>query len=223
MYRFDRFRLRAWRWTRWARRVLAAGLLLTAAAVSASEQGDPGAAGAGPGQTTASVFVASRDLSPGHALEPADLATALWPAILVPAGTLTPADETDGRVLATGVRAGEVLTDVRLVGPGLVDSLEPGTSAVPVRLTDAGVGALLRPGDRIDLYAVSGDPVAPTTNRTTDSRLIAANALVLAVPAEQESVVPDGGIIVVGVSDTDTPGLVEAAYTQSIAATLRPP
>ena len=61
-------------------------------------------------------------------------------------------------MLAGPVRAGEPLTDVRLVGASLAAAY-PGAVAVPVRLPDAGMAALLRVGDRIDL--VAADPRAP--------------------------------------------------------------
>ncbi len=163
--------------------------------------------------------MASRELAAGTVLGAGDVAARAWPIRLVPDGTLTPADDPAGRLLAGAIRAGEAVTDVRLLGPGLVQALEPGLRAVPVRLTDAGVGALLRTGDRIDLYAVSTGIDA----QSEQSTLVAAYALVLAVPAEQDTVVPEGGIIVVAVPSTTALKLVAAAYTQSIAATLAPP
>jgi hypothetical protein len=38
MRRIDRFRLKAWRWMRWGRRLLAVGLLAAAAALAAAER-----------------------------------------------------------------------------------------------------------------------------------------------------------------------------------------
>lgn len=217
MRRIDRFRLKAWRWMRWGRRLLAVGLLAAAAALAAAER-EPFDSG-GP---TVDVLVAGRDLAAGSVLGPGDVLALAWPARLVPDGTLTPADDPVGRLLAGAVRAGEVMTDVRLLGPGLYDALDPGLRAVPVRLTDAGVGALLRAGDRIDLYAISTGNIGSGAG-SEQSSLVAASALVLAVPAQQDTVVPEGGIVVVAVPDTTALRLVEAAYTRSIAATLTPP
>lgn len=214
MRRIDRLRLLAWRWVRWGRRLLAGGLLATAVVLSATEQAHVVAA-----EPTVDVLVAARQLAAGSVVGTGDLRTRTWPARLVADGTLTPADDPVGRLVAGAIRAGEALTDVRLLGPGLTTALDPGLRAVPVRLTDAGVGSLLRPGDRIDLYAIgtrAGETTAPST-------LVAAYALVLAIPAEQDEVVPEGGIIVVAVPDTTALELVEAAYTRSIAATLTPP
>lgn len=194
--------------------MLAVGLLVIAAVLAAS---DPG--GSAAREPTVDVLVASRNLAAGNLLAAGDVVARPWPVRLVPDGTLTGGDDPVGRLLAGAIRAGEAVTDVRLLGPGLIDALDPGLRAVPVRLTDAGVGALLRAGDRIDLYAISTGVGASDD----ESTLVAAYALVLAVPAQQDRAVPEGGIIVVAVPNTTAVTLVDAAYTRSIAATLTPP
>lgn len=214
MRRIDRLRLTSWRWLRWGRRLLAVALLITAGLLAVTEP-----TGIDDSEPVADILVADRNLAAGSVVVAADVVTRAWPVRLVPDGTLTAADDPVGRLLAGAVRAGEALTDVRLLGPGLFEALDPGLRAVPVRLTDAGVGALLRTGDRIDLYAISTGLGA----NDEDSALVAAYALVLAVPAEGDQVVPEGGIIVVAVPDTTALRLVEAAYTSAIAATLTPP
>lgn len=104
------------------RRVVAA-LLALAASVLALRPPSPAA---GPPLATAPVVVAAGDLGPGAALRPADLRTALFPLSLVPAGAARDPTVVTGRVLAAGVRAGEPLTDVRLVGGGLTALLPVG-------------------------------------------------------------------------------------------------
>ncbi|MBA2552361.1 MAG: Flp pilus assembly protein CpaB [Geodermatophilaceae bacterium] len=212
MRRIDRFRFTTWRWLRWGRRLLALGLLAAAVVLAATEP-KPVAAR----EPTIDVLVAAHDLAAGSAVAAGDLRVRAWPIRLVPAATLTPTDDPVGRLLAGAIRAGEAVTDVRLLGPGLVEALGPGLRAVPIRLTDAGVVALLRAGDRIDIYAIGADA------GTERSNLVAAYALVLAVPAQQDSVVPEGGIMVVAVPESTALDVVEAAYTRSLAATLTPP
>lgn len=212
--RIDRLRLTAWRWMRWGRRLLALGLIAAAVMLAATEQARVDA-----GEPTADVLVASHNLAAGNVLVAGDVIARAWPLRLIPYGTLTPTDAPVGRLLAGAIRAGEIITDVRLLGPGLIESLEPGLRAVPVRLTDAGVGALLRAGDRIDVYAIDTG-VDPAAEQST---LVAAYALVLAVPTQQDRVVPEGGIVVVAVPQATALRLIEAAYTRSIAATLTPP
>lgn len=213
MRRIDRYRLSAWRWVRWGRRLLAIGLLAAAALLAGGQPGG-GRAADEPG---VDVLIAQRDLAAGTLVAAGDIAVRAWPQRLVPTGTLTPADEPVGRLLVGAVRAGEPLTDVRLLGPGLSAALEPGLRAVPIRLADAGVAALLRAGDRIDLYAIGTGVDDPP------SSLLARHVLVLAVPAQQDSVVPEGGIIVVAAPEATAVRVVQAAYAQAVAATLAPP
>jgi hypothetical protein len=93
------------------------------------------------------------------------------PEQLVPDGAITGLDQLEGTVLGGPVRAGEVLTDVRVspVGPltGLPDDLV--LTHVPV--PDAALGAVLRPGLRVDvLSTVDGSVVA-------DDVLVAATSM----------------------------------------------
>ena len=87
-----------------------------------------------------------------------------------------------------------MLTDVRLVGPALADA-RPGETVLPVRLPDAGMAALLRAGDEVDLVAT--DP------GTGETAVVARDVTVLATPTG----VPDGpaggaggALVVVGAS-----------------------
>lgn len=214
--RLDRLRLRAGRWLRWSRRVVALGLLVSAALL-ATARPVPSTSSAEP---TATVLTASRDLSPGHVLVPGDLLLAEWPPRLLPPDALGEDDDPLGRVLAAAVRTGEPISDLRLLGPGLVDSLGPELRAVPVRLTDAGVSVLLRPGDRIDLYAVDSSIGAA---EVAAGELVAADALVVGLPGVVDRVVPEGAIVVVAVPHGTVAALVAAAYSRSLAATLAPP
>ncbi|MDQ6522902.1 SAF domain-containing protein [Nocardioides sp. LHD-245] len=147
------------------RRRLIAALLLGAAAAVAVRSLAP------PEPPTAAVLVAARDLPAGQALRPGDLSTARVPPAAVPHGA---AADPVGRRLAAPLRAGEPVTDVRLVGPGLGAAQSPGTTTLPVRLSDAGQVALLTAGDRISLLGT--DPQAGST------RVLARDATVLAVP-----------------------------------------
>jgi Flp pilus assembly protein CpaB len=112
-------------------------------------------------------------------------------------------------VLAGPVAAGEPVTDVRLVGRGLA-AAHPDLTVMPVRLPDAGVAALLRPGDRIDL--VAADP------GSGDADPIAFDVLVLAVPAAtataEDSSAPPGRLVVLGISPTAAADVGLAAVTQ---------
>lgn len=154
---------------------------------------------------TVEVLVAARDLPSGALLADDDLVSRAWPADLAPAAA---AASPTGRVLAAPIARGEVVTDVRLVGPRLALA-QPGDTVVPVRLPDAGMAALLRTGDEVDLLAT--DP------GTGSSTVVARDVTVLATPTG----VPDGpagdsggALVVVGASATEATSLAGAALTQ---------
>ena len=72
------------------------------------------------------VLTAARDLD-GGVLAPGDLTAIDLPAPAVPDGALPSGARVAGRVLASPVRRGEPLTDVRLLGPGLLAAHGPQT------------------------------------------------------------------------------------------------
>ncbi len=177
------------------RRLLAA--LCTAGAVAAGLH-----AIAAPPPATVTVPIAADDLPAGTVLSEADLASTAFAAGSVPDGL---APDAVGRTLASPVRAGEPITDVRLVGDGLAEA-HPDLTAMPVRLPDPDAAALLEPGDRVDLVAT--DPQAG------GSRVVAADALVLAVPpvlGVGDPASPGGALVVVGVLPSSVTPLSEAS------------
>jgi Flp pilus assembly protein CpaB len=180
------------------RRVIAA--LLTAGAVLAAVR-----TVAPPPPETVEVLVAAHDLPSGAVLGDDDVVARAFPADLAPPGV---ADAAAGRVLAGPMGRGEVLTAVRLVGPALADA-ETGQTVLPVRLPDAGMAALLRAGDRVDLVAT--DP------GTGDSRVVASDVTVVATPTG----VPDGpaggaggALVVVAASSDEASAVASAALAQ---------
>jgi Flp pilus assembly protein CpaB len=103
------------------------------------------------------TVVAAVDLMRGTVLSAEMLTSSSVPAEYVPPGALDDAASIHGRVLSADVRAGEILTEVRLAGSvvGPVAALVPhGLRAVVV---PSGIPAsALRPGDRVDVYATYG-------------------------------------------------------------------
>lgn len=174
-------------------------MLAAAAVVSALRTLAP------PPADTVDVLVAARDLPSGTRLGADDLVVRAFPAAFAPPDAASTAT---GRVLAAPMGRGEVLTDVRVVGPGLALA-HPGETVLPVRLPDAGMATLLRPGDRIDLVAT--DPGTGT------SAVVAREVTVLATPTD----VPDGpaggsggALVVVGASAEDAIEISSAALAQ---------
>jgi Flp pilus assembly protein CpaB len=197
-----RRRLRALRHQLRRRRRLIAGALTAVAALSALRVLAP------PPADTVEVLVATRDLPSGSLLGEDDLVARDWPADLAPSRA---AAAPTGRVLAAPIGRGEVVTDVRLVGPGLALA-EPGQTIVPVRLPDAGMARLLHAGDEVDLLAT--DP------GTGEATLVARDVTVLATPTD----VPDGpaggsggALVVVGASAGEAVTIAGAALTQYLS------
>lgn len=177
------------------RRLLAA--LLTAVAVATGLH-----AATAPPPAEVRVLVAAHDLPSGTVLGPDDLRRVGFAPGSVPDGAVPDAA---GRTLAAPLRAGEPVTDVRLVGPSLTDGY-PGLAAVPVRLPDAAMAGLLTVGDRVDL--VSADPQGgPAT-------LVASDVPVLALPpgdGEVGAAGLTGRLVVVGAPPGDVPRIADAS------------
>jgi Flp pilus assembly protein CpaB len=193
----------------WRRMALArragAGVLALLALVLAVAPGPPGV----------TVVVAAHDLEPGSRLAGADLAVRHLPAGQVPAGALVDLTAVEGRVLAGAARDGEVLTDVRLVGPELSARLAiaPDAAAVPVRLADAEVAGLLVPGSLVDVVvpgASTGEPV-----------VLADAAAVLAVLPPAEGPGARGRLVLVAMPQVVATRVAAAALTDQVAITLR--
>lgn len=185
------------------RRPLAA--LLTAAAVAAGIH-----AVTGPPPPTVPVLVAAHDLPAGAPLEEADLRTVRFAPGSAPDGAV---DDPVGQVLAAPLRSGEPVTDVRLVGPDLTAG-HPGLVAVPVRLPDPGMVALLDVGDRIDLLAT--DP------QRGGAEVVAAGVPVLAIPAPDEQASASGlpgRLVVVGALGDQVGPLADAAVRSFVTYT----
>ncbi len=103
------------------------------------------------------VVMVTRDLAVGAVLQEADLVPSRLPE--APDGALTDTAQGGGRMLAGGVRRGEVITDVRLLDPAGPQP-GPGQVAVPIRPADASVTELLHPGMHVAVVAVRDDGTA---------------------------------------------------------------
>lgn len=162
-----------------------------------------------PGSARVPVVVAAADLPAGRAVRAADLALRLWPPELVPAGAVRDPTTADGRVLVGAARAGEPITDVRLVGAGPTSGGL--TAAVPVRLGDAAVAALLVPGRRVDVVTLG--------QRSDQPVLLAEDAVVLAVLAEDPRV--RGRLVIVNMPRDIATRVAAASLADQVAVTLR--
>lgn len=185
------------------RALLAGGLTAAAVAVALPTLApDPPA--------TVLAVAAARDLGPGVRLGEADLRLVAMPRSLAPQGILTSTRTALGRAVASRVRQGEVLTDVRLLGSGLVEG--SGTVAAPVRLADPATAALLHAGDRVDVLATPSDAHGSATAIT-----VAQDLQVLAVPAADDS---EGALVVLAAPPDVAARLAGAAVASRLSITV---
>ena len=192
-----------------ARRV--AAVLLAGFALVLALRPDPPPAAAHVPEVVA-VAVSARDLPAGTVLTSVDLAVAELAVGTAPAGTVAEPGQLVHRVLAGSVRAGEPITDARLVGPGLTALLPAGQVAAPVRLADLAVAALVRTGDRIDVLATPPDAAA--------AEVVAGAALVLAATGTSDE--SSAGLLLIAVDGPTAARLAAAATTATLTVNLPP-
>jgi Flp pilus assembly protein CpaB len=168
---------------------------------------------------TRSIWVAARDLSGGRALRPADLRPVAEPIRLVPARAEPAGRPLAGRVLAAPVRAGEPITDVRLLGADLLRAVAPGHLATAIHVADGGaLTGLVHVGDRVDAFADTG-PSADIGAGSGAVHLVAGSLPVLALPGRDPT---GGGLVVVAATRAQVAALAAAATTTAISVAVQP-
>jgi Flp pilus assembly protein CpaB len=201
-------------WTRTiAARRTAAGLLVVLAAVAALRPD--------PANGRADVVVATRDLSPGVALNATDLRLESHSATTIPDGAQSNPVDLVGLTLAGPTRRGEVLTDVRVLSPRLAEATAgPDARVVPLQLADLALLDLLRPGDVVDILAASS--VTPGGSTDAPPRVVATNAVVVLVSERSPS--PTSGdhrVVLVALPSHAAAEVAGASLTQAVTLTLR--
>ena len=168
-----------------------------------------------PTPATVPVLVAARDLPAGTLLTDADLVEIGFRPDTAPVGAARSEGAVTGRILAAPLMQGEPITLVRLVGADLA-AAQPGRRAVPVRLPDPGMVALLEVGDQVDLIAASPKDGAVST--------VAVGVPVLALPAPDQgtgataSGLP-GRLVILGLTPTEIAPVAAAALSEFLTYT----
>ncbi|TRW82000.1 flagellar biosynthesis protein FlgA [Mycolicibacterium sp. 018/SC-01/001] len=192
-----------------ARRILAGALVLLAGA--AAWRADPR-------DDLVEVVVAARDLSAGSALTAEDVRLEHRSPTTLPDGARTRIDDVAGNTLSGAARRGEVLTDVRVLGPRLTESLAgPGARIAAVSLADAALVDLLRAGDVVDVVS------APTSADTgAEARVIARDAVVVLVstPGSGITAANANRVVLIALSSSSATVVASAALTQTVTLTL---
>lgn len=127
---------------------------------------------------TVTIAVARHDLASGTVVSAGDIGSAALPRSAVPDHVL-PRHRAVGRRVAGPMRAGEALTDARLVGPGSLHGYGAGAVLTTVRVERADA-ATLAAGDRVDVVAVAPGGESP-------AEIVARDVEVVTVPDEADA------------------------------------
>lgn len=188
-------RRRGGRLPRTVRRVVAVGLVVSAGVIAVTP----------PSTSVGQPVVAlTRDLPIGATLQAQDLQVVALQQ--VPDGAIADPAQAQGQVLAGQARRGEVITDARLAAPIGPDP-GPDRVAVPIRPADPAIVDLLGPGMHVAIILVG---------EAGEATALAADAIVLAIPAKPERGNSDRPIVVsVPLDSADR--IVAAALAGTIA------
>lgn len=177
------------------RRPLAA-LLVFLAVVSALGALRPPASGD-------SVVVASRDLAAADILNAEDLTTINWSGTNAPSGTSPTIADFLGETVASPVRKGEPLTDVRVLGPSLLDGYGQSSVVTTIRIADSAALTGLRSGDAVAL--IGTDP------QTSEASVISRDVHLLSTPLADPERADQGVSIQVVTPEQDALRLAEVS------------
>lgn len=189
-----------------AARRFAAGILVLLAALVAVRP-DPATA-------RTDVVVATHDLAPGTPLTATDLQLEKRPAATVPDGAQSDPASVAGATLAGPARRGEILTDVRVLGPRLTAATAgPNARLVAVHPADPAVADLVRTGDTVDVLAAAESEAHP--------RVVAADAVVVSVSATGTSPTSDGDrVVLLALPAPAATAVAAATLTKQVTLTL---
>lgn len=192
-------------WTRsgLVRRSIAAALVVLAA-VSAF-RGDPD-------RDRVTVVTAGHDLRPGAVLTESDLALARVERTSSPDGATASSADAAGRTVAGPIRSGEILTDVRLLGPRLVGSVlsTPDARVVPIRLADPSLADIVQAGDVVDVLTVDDD----------GTRVLADGAVVVLVPDSDARARQQERLILLGLATDAATSVAAASLVSALTVVL---
>lgn len=189
-----------------ARRI-AAGVLVLLAAVAAARSDPDG--------DQADVVVAVGDLRPGTTLAASDVRVERRPVATIPDGTVADPARVLGATLAGPARRGEVLTDVRLLGPRIAEAAAgPDARIVSLQPADGALVDLVRTGDVVDVLA------APTSDTGARPRVIATRAVVVMVSEQRQGPGAADRTVLVALPERAANDVAGASLTQAITLTF---
>ncbi|MBA0048931.1 SAF domain-containing protein [Mycobacterium sp. NPDC050853] len=203
-----------WARTALARRITAAILVLFAAVLAFRPD---------PANDRSDVVVAAHDLPPGTILAGDDVKLEKRSASTLPDGARTEAGSVVGATLAGPVRRGEMLTDLRVLGPRLAESAA-GKDAriVPVPLADATVLDMIRTGDIVDILTVADRGPGTSSDSPPEPTVLATGAVVVLVsPKPATKGVGTQRAVMVALPPQQANRVAAIALVQAVTLTFR--
>jgi Flp pilus assembly protein CpaB len=131
-----------------------------------------------PSDDLAPLLVARHDLASGHVVTAGDVHTVDVPPASRPRHRLV-RDQAVGRRVAGPMRAGEPLTDVRVIRPGSLAGYDEDAVLTTVRV-DPVEAAALATGDRVDVVAVDPGGEEP-------AEIVARDVEIVTVPGDESA------------------------------------
>lgn len=166
-----------------------------------------------PADRHTAVLVATRELPPGHILAADDLRIEPRESTALPEGAIREPGALRGATLTGAVAPGEILTELRVIGPRLAAVAAHSSDAriVPIRLADNAVADILRAGDRVDVVAgeESGGGGRP-------ARLLAADAAVILAPGADGTRAKDDRIVLVALDSRRATAVAAASLRTAL-------
>lgn len=159
------------------------------------------------------MLTAARDLPPGTTLTDDDLTSTSFAPGSVPSGVVS-RPRAVGRRTVGPVRAGEPLTDARLLDDRLLAAY-PGAVVAPVRIGDAAAVGVLRVGDRVDILAADPQKSAPAVT-------VAERVPVVGIPPRRRTdpALASGALVVVAVDAATARTLAGAAVSTFLSVVV---
>jgi Flp pilus assembly protein CpaB len=158
------------------------------------------------------VVKARSQLPGGTVVSAADLVLDRVAASDIPEGALTDPDALIGKTLAAPVAENQILTP--LTASVVRTSVSPGHVIAPLRLADTALGALIRPGDVVDVIAAN--------TQAEQAVVVAAGARVVTIPDlpdDRAGPGPDGALVLIDV-DAQTASIVAQAAASSTLSVI---
>jgi pilus assembly protein CpaB len=161
------------------------------------------------------VVKARSQLPGGTVVSASDLVLDRVAASEVPEGVLTDPLGMVGKTLASPVAENQMMTPLNVIAART--SVSPGHVIAPLRLADAALATLLRPGDVVDVIAADGQAEQAATIVASAARVVTIPEL----PEERASPGPEGALVLVDVDARTASVLAHAAASATLSVIWR--